>query len=686
MSPRTLFTTVVALAAAAAGAGARAQSVCLPLPRLLSIVPAGGQAGTTVDVVITGEGLEEVERLVFSTPGITASPRADAEGKPVPGGYRIAIAADVPEGVHEATAMAALGISSARVFSVGRLPEQTVPAPASSPAGAVTIPVGSITNAHVRPQAIDHHAFSARAGSRLVVECAARWIDSRLTPVVIVADAAGRDLVADRRGEPLEFVVPADGDYLIKVHDLSFQGGPAFFYRLVLDTVAAGAPLPRHPGTHPVNACSWPPPLIATAAPALEQEPNDPAHPQAITLPCDLGGSFQAAADVEAFEFDATAGEEWWIEVASERLGRPTDPAVVVQRRVDDAGAVRWEDVAEPADIPSPVKPSSNAYAYDGPPYDAGSADVLGRVAIAATGRHRILLRDLFGGTRAEPQNVWRLIVRRAAPDFALVAWGLHMELRNGDRAALSKPLALRRGGSVALEVVAVRRDGFSGPIELVIDGLPEGVSATGVTIPAGSNRGLVVLTARDDAPRGLAHARFIGRATIGDATVERPGRVASMAWPVRDAWQEIPLPRLLADLPVSVGGGETFPIAVTASAPVTAVAGTTVEIPLAVNRRGEFSGTTARLKVCGGPFDKAGDVEVPLAGGTATLPLDLKKLGVPPGEHTICLVGGGVTAYRPPSPVAKGPPTPPPAAQDIAEIIVSEPIRIHVTTAPVAQ
>jgi hypothetical protein len=681
---RLFVHSLLALLAILAGTPpAAGQGVCLPLPRLLTLVPPGGRAGTSVDVTIGGEGLEEVERLVFSAPGITAVPRTDAEGKPVPGGYRIAIAADVPEGVYEATAMAALGISSARVFSVGSLPEQTPPAPGTGPATAVPIAVDSITNGQVTAQAIDHHAFTATAGTRLVVECAARWIDSRLTPVVVVADATGRDLVADRRGEPLVFTVPADGTYLVKVHDLAFQGGPAFFYRLVVRAVAPDAALPRHPGTRPVQACSWPPVGLPPAAPAREQEPNDTAQPQSITLPCDIEGSFQTAADVEAFEFDATAGEVWWIEVASERLGRPTDPAVVVQRR-DDPG--RWEDVAEPADIASPLKPSSNAYAYDGPPYDAGSADVLGRVEIKASGRHRILLRDLFGGTRAEPENVWRMVVRPAAPDFAIVAWGLHLELRNGDRAALSKPLALRRGGSVALEVAALRRDGFTGPIELVIDGLPDGVSATGLTIPEGSNRGLVVLTARDDAPRGLAHARFVGRATIAGATVERPGRVASMAWPVRDAWQEIPLPRLLADLPVSVGGNESFPITVATREPVQVVAGTTVEIPLAVERRGEFSGTTARLTVCGGPFDKAGAVEVPLTGGSATLPLDLKKLAIPPGEHTICLVGGGVTAYRPASPVAKGATTPPPAPQDNAEIIVSEPIRIQVAPAPATE
>src|SRR5262249_42865843 len=161
-------------------------------------------------------------------------------------------------------------------------------------------------------------------------------------------------------------------------------------------------------------------------------------------LPCDIAGNFFPAGDVDLFEFEAKKGDVWWVEVASERLGLATNPAVVVQY-VDRAGGVeRLIDVAEFNGIPSPVKVSSNGYSYDGPPYNAGSLDVLGKLEIKHDGLHRLQVLDLFGGTRSDPHNVYRLVVRKAAPDFALVGWGLHMELRNGDRNAVSKPLALR--------------------------------------------------------------------------------------------------------------------------------------------------------------------------------------------------------------------------------------------------
>jgi len=365
-------------------------------------------------------------------------------------------------------------------------------------------------------------------------------------PVVIVADASGNDLLVERRGGALDFAVPADGRYMVKVHELTFQGGPAYFYRLVLRELPASEPIVRHPATSTVNSFSWPPQGLAAVAPMKEQEPNNSAaQAQKITLPCDIAGSFAPAADADLFEFDAKKGEEWWVEVASERFGLPTDPAIIVQHVAGTGADEKVTDVAELSDIASPVKVSSNGYAYDGPPYNAGSSDILGKLTIAQDGRHRLKLTDLFGGTRNDPRNVYRLVIRKAQPDFALAAWALHMELRNGDRNALSKPMALRAGATMALEVVAVRRDGFDGEIDLTIEGLPQGVRAKGLKIPVGKTRGIMLVSADASAAESFASAKFVGRAKIAGAEVVRPGRLASMAWPVADAWSEVHSQRL---------------------------------------------------------------------------------------------------------------------------------------------
>ena len=627
-----------------------AQSVCLPAPRLLTTMPMGGTAGSQVTVTVTGENLDNVGDLLFSDPHLKATPKLDANGKPEPNRFVVTIAADCPIGLHEARLTSRLGISSSRIFSVGSLPETMVDKPNTSLATAFPLAINSLCNAVITNRAVDFFSFEAKAGQRLMIDLAARGIDSKLDPVLIVADAAGRDLKVERRSGVLDFAVPSDGKYVIKVHELTFKGGPAYFYRLSLKELKPDEALVRHPSTKPVNAFSWPPQGLKDQADVAEVEPNNQAtQAQKITLPCDIAGAFATAADVDLYQFEAKKGEVWWIEVGSERFRLPTDPAVLVQQVTGTGADEKVTDIAEFSDIPSPVKVSSNGYAYDGPPYDAGTSDVLGKLVIPSDGVYRLQITDLFGGTRTDPRNIYRLVIRKAAPDFALVAWAQHMELRNGDRNALSKPLALRGGSTMALEVIAIRRDGFVGDIEIAMDGLPEGVTAKGLKIPAGASRGLMLVSASPTAARAFGSGHFYGKATIDGKEVVHPCQVASMAWPIPDAWGEIPSPRLMADVPVSVSGYDFSPITIAAAKNEvwTITAGGSVTIPLALTRRSEFSGASMQAKPIGPGFEAMPAIELPLNADASQVVIDTAKLKLAPGDYLLALQGPAVAKYR---------------------------------------
>lgn len=645
-----LLTLLATIALSVETSTAFAQAVCLPAPRLLTTMPMGGQAGSEFDVAITGQAIEDVEALLFSHPGITAKPKLDGSGAPVDNQFVVTITSDCTPGIHEARVMSRLGVSSSRVFTVGTLPEVKQDKPTTTVAAALPLEVNSICNATLPVRAANHYSFTAKKGQRIIVDCAAKGIDSKMNPVLIVADVQGRDLVVERRGGALDFTVPSDGTYVVKVHELTFKGGAQYFYRLAIRAFAADAPLTRLASTRSVSSFSWPPANLAPQAALRETEPNNKhAQAQKISLPADIAGSFYPAADVDTFEFAAKKGETWWIEVASERLGRPTDPSLIVQR-VDTKGTDETlTDVAELSDIASPIKRSSNGYSYDGPPYNAGSSDILGKIDIKQDGLYRVQLSDLFGGTRNDPRNVYRLIIRKSQPDFALVAWALHMGLRNGDRNALSKPIALRGGATIAWEVVAIRRDGFAGEIELSLENLPEGVTATGLKIPAGKSRGIMLVTAHADAPRGLRIAKFFGRATIDGADLTRPCHTASMAWPVPNAWSEIPAPRLLADVPVSVGSSERAAITIAAkeSKVWEAKVGETLKIPLKHVRREEFSGANLGLRTFGTGFEGTPQFDVSLTADASEAVLDLGKLKTAPGDYRIAFYGSAVAKYR---------------------------------------
>jgi hypothetical protein len=552
----------------------------------------------------------------------------------------VSIAADAPVGVYDARVMSRLGVSSVRAFSVNKLTEVVRTKANNTLETALPLPLGTICNATMTKRAVDFYSFQGVKGQAVAIDCAAVGIDSRLTPVLVLADEKGADLKVNRTGGMIDFTPSADGTYIIKVSDLTYQGGERHFYRLALQK----SPAEPQPQTQMVSAMSWPPAGLAANAAAKETEPNN-KDAQKITLPADISGAFFPAADVDTYEFTAKKGETWWVEVASERLGRNTDPFVLVQQVKDG----KFTDVAELYDIGPPMKVTSNGYSYDGPPYDAGSPDVLGKFEVKEDGTYRLQVRDLFGGTRSDPHNVYRLLVRQAAPDFSLAAWAIHMTLRNGDRASLSKPMALRQGDSRAFEVVVQRRDGFDGEIEIAMEGLPQGVSAAGLKIGKGKSYGHLILTADEKAPRGFSLAKITGKAVIGGKEVVRPVRLASMEWPVKDAKGEIPAPRLVADVPVSVTDSEQAPLTIaTAENKVfEAKAGETLKIPLKLAWRNEFNGTSIKVKAYGEGFSGIKEFDIPLKAATHEAVIDLAALKIAPGDYTFAFQSLGICKYR---------------------------------------
>lgn len=720
MNTRTLHSALTALTLGLVSvANTDAQLVILPAPRLLTTMPMGVKAGSTVEITITGENTEEAE-LLFSSPKLSAVPLKNQDGSVVSNKFLVTATADAVPEICEARLMTRRGISSARAFTIHTLDEVVREKPNTTVQTAMPVKANSICNATATTKAVDYYSLQAAKGHRYAIECATSGIDSKLTPVLIVADASGRDLSVNRRTGFIDFTAPADAIYLIKVHGLTFQGGAENFYRLVLQELGSNDPVTYHPRTRAVSTASLPRPEHTPPLQIREADPNNAVNQaQKITPPCTIEGAFATAGDVDTYEFEAKKGEVWWVEAVSERLGRPTDPFVLVQHlSKDGSGAEKIKDLVEFNDIISPVKLSSNGYAYDGPVYDIGSADALGKLEIKEDGAHRIHIRDLFGATRAEPTHTYKLIVRKAAPDFALAAWALHMELRNGDRNAVSKPIALRKGVTMGFEVVAVRRDGFDGEITLSMEGLPKGVRATGLRIPPGKNVGTILITADDDAPRGLSLGKIYGHATLNGTTVTRDCPTASTVWPVRDASQETPSPRLMVDTPVSVGGDELTPLSIR---PVEdriweAAEGEKLSIPLQLVWRGDFSGGAIKLKPLGLDFAAIKPFDVAAKAAQTEVVIESSSLKIPPGDYTFAVHGGYVSKY-PSVPVPQKPlelatnaaakntdaskdapkdanqgktatpAAPAPAAEapkDIVDIVFSEPIRVRIKPAPV--
>lgn len=221
----------------------------LPTPTLDTIYPPGGQAGKTVDVVLTGTDLDDLTELRFTHEGIKGAPvmlpADEIWPEPRHDGlkFTVTIAENVPAGTYEVRTVGKTGMSTPRFFVVSPKdgPEElNVAAGNEEPDKATEIALEQPVNAQTTASRSDHFKLSAKQGQRILVHLWGERIDSRIDATLSVFDARG-NLVAESLNEigldPLaDFTPAADGEYLIKVSDYLYNGGGQYYYRLLATT------------------------------------------------------------------------------------------------------------------------------------------------------------------------------------------------------------------------------------------------------------------------------------------------------------------------------------------------------------------------------------------------------------------------------------------------------------------
>jgi len=238
MSVSTRKLGVKALILISAGAAHLSMQAELPLIRLSTLFPPGGRAGTTVEVAVVAADLDETNELHFSHTNITAKPKlSEKTGEPDPNRFLVTIGADVPPGGYEARVVGRFGVSNPRGFIVGDLTEITAPTTNHTPESAAEVALGTVVNGRSDANAMDYYRFSAKKGQRVLIECVAKDIDSRMDDTLILYDEGGQELERQRRGGLLDFMAPADSRFIVGVSDFIYRGGEEYFYRL---TIGAG--------------------------------------------------------------------------------------------------------------------------------------------------------------------------------------------------------------------------------------------------------------------------------------------------------------------------------------------------------------------------------------------------------------------------------------------------------------
>lgn len=263
--------------------------------------------------------------------------------------------------------------------------------------------------------ASDFFQFTGKKGQRISVEAFAVRLGSAMDPVVRVLGPAGREIAycdddpaTGGEDSHLSITLPADGDYVVEVRDIHYEGGDAHRYRLRV----GGDALVRDVDVDDATA---------------EVEPNDePARDAGLlTVPFTVTGRFQKPDDRDSFRFTARKGDRITIKSFARSIGAPCDVSLRLLKENGPTLATSRDD-------------------------DPGEAAI--EHTFTADGIHCLVARELGG--LSGPGAVYRVEVTPGAPGFSLSV----------DVDQVEAPA----GGEPSLVVKATRRD-YKGDISLSI-------------------------------------------------------------------------------------------------------------------------------------------------------------------------------------------------------------------------
>ena len=681
--PSILVGRLLALMLALSGVVSRGE---LPSIRLDRIQPLGAAAGATVEVEVAAADAEEAKQLLFDHPGIRAELTA-------PNKFKVSVAADVPEGTYDARLAGRFGVSNPRLFAVSHgltdVPEKE---PNNGLAEAQAIPLNSAVAGASDSNNQDVFRFAARQGQRLTLECQAGRLDSELDASLAVLGPSGAVLASnsDYRGrDPLvDFLCPADGEYLVEVHDLSYRGG--YPYRLIVSerpdvenvfprAVEPGKPveltaLGRNFGTAGQKS-SWtiddrpleefrfnftPPPAADALGNFrfLEHPTAYSVLPTAAT--CTLSG-FQvrvplAGGSAPAITLLAAQGPVTLEKEANDTLDAPQALSLpaTVSGRFDRPRDADWFQFTAEEQGRYEIQVYSERIGGNADPYvvvvddqknriaefddfghrmnafDGHLRDPVGSVDLAKGRTYRLLVQDRYGRGGARYQYV--LTVRRSKPDFYVAA--IH--------GANPGPSGVNvwQGGSAHVDLVIHREDGFGGPVTVTVEGLPPGLHAAEVKI-ANDTRGVMTFWSDAGAPAWNGTVKLTAKGEQEGQAIVREVRPYTRVWTDPNMGSSRPT----RELAIAIVERAPYSLKVV---PEKATLKTNDKLELKVQATRYWPEFKAPIRVIGlglpGGFQFA-ESEIAENGLEKTFTLQL--VNVRPGEYTLTLLGQAQVPFK---------------------------------------
>lgn len=533
----------------------------------------------------------------------------------------ITVDADALPGNRELRIETKNGLTNPIIFQVGTLPETSELEPngdkididhprikkSSSKPKPNPIDLPVVVNGQIMPGDIDRFQFTAQKGQRLVIEAQARslipyladavpgWFQAMLT----LYDSEGKEIAFadDYRFSPdpvLLYNIGQNGKYELQIRDSIYRGREDFVYRisigqspfitqmfplgsrqgvktvasiegwnlpsdrLPLDTTVASKSFKKINSSYDNKFSNMIPYAVDSLAECDEAESNNSIkNSQQISFPKIINGKIQSPGDIDVFRFEGEAGDKIVAEVYARRLNSPLDSLL---RLTDISGKVLefnddhvLKDSHLHKDIVGLVTHHADSYLLANLPKD---------------GTYYIHLSDTteHGGKAYG----YRLRLSSPMPDF--------------DLRVTPSSLFMRPGSTVPITVHAMRKDGFSGPIEVIVKDASAGFKVNGGLIHEGYDRIRMTLTAPRKAPAGPIALQIQGKARLGGKTTTNTAVAAD------DVMQAFLYRHLVGAGELMVAFKETKwpdpPVELAGKKPVRIAKGNTCKIQIKVKRK----------------------------------------------------------------------------------------------------
>ena len=538
----------------------------LTLAWLLFIAPAGAIAQTSYPMVMSVKPVaaqigHTSEHTVYSRYSLTGTYQVLVSGDHVHGEVvepaakdkkadstelkvRLKVDSEAQPGVRDIRLATPRGVSTLGQLVVTRGKVVMESAKNDTVEGAATVEVpATLCGAIEKAEDVDFYKFRVGQGTSLSFHVRGMRLQDRIhdlqqhvDPILTLRSASGATIASSDNfffGDPaIGHTFTKAGEYLLEIRDVRYQGNKYWEYSIevsdapfVTSVFPMGVRPNRPTRVSPVgfgfepslgdllvasgqefaavkfgSRVSNPVPVAASDLPlAMEEEAaprlvsaeavdgvsgpsptrNDgPPVAQVINFPVGINGCLSDRGDIDCFAFNAKKGERLSFEVLARRLQSSLDSQL---RILDDKG----KQLQANDDLQLGKRRSADSW--------------IENWTVPADGRYVVELRDVH--LRGGDTFAYFLRVTRSEPYFELYL--------DTDKTQLTP------GTHGVMYVRVVRKNGFAGPIQLAISGLPAGVTASCGRILKSGQDGCIVLSAAKGASMAVSNVVVRGTAVL---------------------------------------------------------------------------------------------------------------------------------------------------------------------------